>query len=67
MKKMKKKIYKIEKSENYNKDNKLYNIILYTFTKCGCGVGKIFTGKYRECIEERKRLKNETLREVSSC
>lgn len=53
------KIYRVEKSIYYGKENKLYNLMLYTETEHGFGSGKIFEGSYNECQEEKRRILKE--------
>ena len=61
--------YKVEKSIYYSKDNKLYNLMLYTETEHGYGCGKVFEGTRDECILEKRRIlgKYSKNKELSKC
>lgn len=49
---------KIEKSL-YPEDNKTHLVVMYSHTKYGHGIQRLFKGTYKECKEFKKELEND--------
>lgn len=50
--------YKVEKS-SFPEDNKTHLVVRYSYSTHGTGIGRVFKGTYKECVEYKRKLENE--------